>query len=144
MAQPKKSAKPVKRAAGIHGRTNTGIRASGRHDENTVRNEAAMRWLTCQTLLWYATGEKVTYAKLGELLSAEMPWRTRPYDQSITNRIITGERSIRLEDVVAFVKVLKRHGVDVDPGWLAFGKASQCPAPNAELIKKARKMFAEP
>lgn len=122
----------------------TGQRDSGRHIDNEVRNEAALRWLSCHTLLNYVLGERVSYAKLGVLLSGEFPWRKRPYDQSITFRIASGERSIRLEDVVAFVRVLKQHGVIVDPGWLAFGDESTAPPPDPELLDNARRALADP
>ena len=77
------------------------------------------------------------------MLAAEFPWRKRPYDQAVTFRISSGERAIRLEDVVAFVRVLKRHGVIVDPGWLAFGDECAAPAPDPELLANARLALAE-
>lgn len=125
-------------------RINTGQRFTGNNEANTVRNEAALRWLSCHTLLNYALGERVSYAKLGTMLAAEFPWRKRPYDQAVTYRISSGERAIRLEDVVAFVRVLRRHGVIVDPGWLAFGDESQAPPPDTELLAHARAALAEP
>lgn len=125
-------------------RINTGQRFTGKSEANTVRNEAALRWLSCHTMLNFVLGEKVSYAKLGTMLASEFPWRKRPYDQAVTYRISSGERAIRLEDVVAFVRVLRRHGVIVDPGWLAFGDESRSPAPDPELLANARTALAEP
>lgn len=123
-------------------RGNTGKRYTNNHIDNEVRNEAALRWLTCHTLMNYALGERVSYAKLGTMLAAEFPWRKRPYDQAVTYRISTGERAIRLEDVIAFVHVLRRHGVHVDPGWLAFGAECSAPGPDPELVENARRALA--
>ncbi len=124
-------------------RVSTGARTTGNSLDNTVRNDAALRWLTCHTLLNYALGEQVSYARLGAMLAQEFPWRKRPYDQAVTYRIGTGERAIRLEDVVAFVRVLKRHGIAVDPGWLAFGDETAAPAPDPEHVNLARLALAE-
>lgn len=129
--------------AGTHPRTSTGVRDTNRHEGNTVRQEAALRWLTCHALLSYAIGERVSFRRLGDLLAHEFPWRKRAYDQSITFRIASGERAIRLEDVIAFVRVLRRHGVTVDPGWLAFGDESNAAPPDPELVAIARLSMAE-
>lgn len=128
VAKPRTGTKP---------RESTGQRLSGNDPRNLVREGAALRWGQCHDILSakfrregkIGPTDIVGFRELGMMIGKEIPWRDRPYDGSVTFRLESGERAIRLEDVVAFVKVLKRHHIQVDPGWLAFGDLSGAPRP---------------
>lgn len=116
----------------------TGVRETNRSIDNSHRTAVAMRWIQCHMLLNNVVGEKVTFTALGAMLADKQPWRERGYDQAIMYRMESGERSIHVDDVIAFAAVLADYNVTVDPGWLAFGDLSDASPPDSELLLRAR------
>jgi hypothetical protein len=131
---------PMTEAERLARRYGTGERETGNSPANVVRKQAAMRWAKAHMLLNLVAGEDVSYAALGRLLAEKSAWRNTAYDQSMTYRLESGERAIRLEDVMAMVAVLNDHGLRVDPGWLAFGEASNAPPPDPALLMEAGRL----
>lgn len=138
-SQPKRAkTRPATNEERLARRYGTGARDTGNDPSNKVRTQAAMRWATAHMLLNLAAGEEISYARLGVLLAEKNAWRRTAYDQSITYRLESGERAVKLEDIMAMVAVLNDHGMRVDPGWLAFGEASAAPPPDPALLTGAK------
>lgn len=115
-----------------------GVKETHRSTKNAYRDGVALRWGQCHLLLNRAAGAKVSFAELGALLAHRMPWRKSALDQAVTFRIESGERSARVEEIAALVVVLADFGIEVDPGWVAFGDESRAPAPDPDLLLGAR------
>lgn len=50
-------------------------------------------------------------------------------EHSMVSRLLRALRNWKPEHLFALAKFAAEHGVDVDPGWIAFGNASEAPPP---------------
>lgn len=78
-------------------------------------------------LLEGALGHRVTLAELGAMVGAELG--RRPFSPSSVLDWENGVSRPSAEVLAALCRVCARAGVEVDPGWLAFGSESYAPPP---------------
>lgn len=129
-------------------RESTGQRETGNTLDNKIRQEAAIRWNECVVLLNARVlakdrnARRITYKELGEMLADVTDHRETAYDQSIIYRMQEGTRAIRLEDCQAMARLLKKHGIRVDPGWIALGDDTEASPPDRAALAHAKRVLA--
>lgn len=85
------------------------------------------RVFACHLLIEGATGRRVTLAEVGEMVGAAL--EREPYS---AGSVLAWEKGVSVPDVrviAALARACTSVGVEVDPGWLAFGSESYAPAP---------------
>lgn len=75
-----------------------------------------------------ATGGRVSQGELGAAVSSELGG-DRAYKAASVSEWENGRRVPSVRAVAALARAARGFGVDVDPGWLAFGKESYAPEP---------------
>lgn len=100
----------------------------------------ALRWQVAHLLLNDAVGERVTFEDLGKMLAQFLPKGRGAYHKAIVYRMESGERSIHLDDILALCDLCRKHGLEIDPGWLAFGDRSAAPEPMTSLVSRSRRV----
>lgn len=85
------------------------------------------RIFAAHLLLEGAAGRRVTLAELGELVGAELG--RKPFTATSVRDWEAGVSVPDVRVVAALARVCTGAGVDVDPGWLAFGSESYAPPP---------------
>lgn len=100
------------------------------------------RILLAHMLLAQALNERVSLATFGKLVAAEES-RLRalrgadaltPYSASSISRWESGEAEPTSTTFLAISRVLAKHHVEADPGWLAYGEESGAPGPKHRAI----------
>lgn len=99
--------------------------------------ELSARLFTAWYLLQARTGGAKTQDWLAEEVSKELGLEPQEYlTQSLMSRYLRGSTTPPVGTIAAIAKVL-----GVDPGWLAFGPASQAPAPNDPMLNGMRRLL---
>lgn len=90
-------------------------------------NSMGERIFAAHLLVEGAAGHRVTLAELGELVGLEMG--RKAFSASSVREWQSGQSVPDTRVLSALARVCRRAGVDVDPGWLAFGSESYAPPP---------------
>lgn len=92
---------------------------------------------TVRLLMGEAVGCKVTLGEVGQMLGDELG-RERPYSPTSVLEWEKGVSQPGVDVLAALARVSTGAGVEVDPGWLAFGAESCAPAPVGEATALSR------
>lgn len=98
--------------------------------------ELGSRWLVAHLMLNNARGRKVPLEELGKELADELG-ELDPIPITTMHRSARGKREPSGREIEAFCRILRRAGVDIDPGWLSHGAESRAPEPTGPLLAAA-------